>query len=294
MDPNPELASLRPNTAATRREVLAGALAAGFALAARPVSAATIATPDTGLVAGDVRIPTRDDRELPAYRARPAVAAGRAPCILVVQEIFGVHEHIRDVCRRFAHAGYCAIAPALYFRQGEVANLADIGEIVAKVVSKVPDAQVLDDLDATLAWAAGSAEADVARSAVTGFCWGGRITWLYAVHRPSLKAAVAWYGRLTGETNGLQPAHPLELAPRLTVPVLGLYGGQDAGIPLDSVERMRAALAAGHSGSEIVVYPEAPHAFHADYRPSYREDAARDGWQRALAWLAAHGAAPSA
>jgi len=282
---------------ATRREVLLTALAAGFALAVRPVSATTIATSDSGLVAGEIRIPARDGGSIPAYRARPAArsaAAHPAPVVLVVSEIFGVHEHIRDVCRRLAHAGYCAVAPELFLRQGDVAALTDVGDIIAKVVSKVPDAQVFSDLDDTLAWIAAAGEGDVQRAAITGFCWGGRITWLYAEHRPKLLAGIAWYGRLAGEPNALQPENPLDAAAALTVPVLGLYGGKDQGIPLDSVERMRGALAGGRSGSEIVVYPDAGHAFHADYRPSYREDAAKDGWARALAWLAAHGAAPLA
>jgi carboxymethylenebutenolidase len=295
--PNPsDAASLTPTPLATRREVLATALAAGFALAVRPVSASTITTSDAGLIAGAVRIPARDGGGIPAYRARPAAPPGKsrlAPSVLVVSEIFGVHEHIRDVCRRLAHVGYCAVAPELFVRQGDVAALTDVGEILAKVVSKVPDAQVFADLDDTLAWI-GAGEGDPERAAITGFCWGGRITWLYAAHRPKLRAGVAWYGRLAGEPNALQPENPLDAAPGLTVPVLGLYGGKDQGISLDSVERMRATLAGGRSGSELVVYPDAPHAFHADYRPSYREDAAKDGWARALAWLAAHGAAPSA
>jgi carboxymethylenebutenolidase len=294
---HPELASLLPDRPFTRREVLVTGLAGGFALAVQPVSAATISTPADGLVAGEVRIAVRDGETLPGYRAMPLRAkgfSGRFPTVLVVQEIFGVHEHIRDVCRRFAHRGYCAIAPELYARQGDVAKIADIGEIVKQVVSKVADSQVLADLDDTLAWLASTGDGDPTRCAITGFCWGGRITWLYAAHRPTLRAAVAWYGRLAGEGNALQPKHPIDFAAALKVPVLGLYGGDDPGIPLADVERMRAALATGTSGSEIIVYPGAPHGFHADYRPSYREDAARDGWSRALAWFAARGLAPSA
>lgn len=291
-----DAASLTLVPIATRREVLVTALAAGFALAVRPVSASTITTTDAGLVAGAVRIPGRDGGGIPAYRARPVPAAGHArpaPAVLVISEIFGVHEHIRDVCRRLAHAGYCAVAPELFVRQGDVATLTDVGEILAKVVSKVPDAQVFADLDDTLAWIA-AGEGDPQRVAITGFCWGGRITWLYAAQRPKLRAGVAWYGRLAGEPNPLQPENPIDVAARLAVPVLGLYGGKDQGIPVDSVERMRSVLAGGHSGSELVVYPDAGHAFNADYRPSYREDAAKDGWARALAWFAAHGVAPSA
>ncbi len=287
-----DLDSLRREPLATRRELLLTALAAGFALAVRPVSASTIITDEQGLAAGAVQIPARDGTLIPAYRARPAGRSG-APSILVVAEIFGVHEHIRDVCRRLAHAGYCAVAPELFLRQGDVSTLAEVAEILAKVISKVPDTQVFSDLDDTLAWI-GAGEGDAQRAAITGFCWGGRITWLYAAHRPALRAAVAWYGRLVGEANALQTEYPLEAAPSLTVPVLGLYGAKDQGIPLDSVERMRAALAAGRARSEIVVYPDAGHAFNADYRPSYREAAAKDGWARALAWLAAHGLAPSA
>jgi carboxymethylenebutenolidase len=206
--------------------------------------------------------------------------------ILVVQEIFGVHEHIRDVCRRLAHAGYLALAPELYVRQGDVSQLASIEEIFAKVVSQVPDAQVLADLDASADWARRNGGS--AQLGITGFCWGGRITWLYAAHNPRLNAAVAWYGRLRGVSSALQPRHPIDLAASLKAPVLGLYGGKDEGIPLADVEAMRAALKASGSASEIQVYDDAPHGFHADYRPSYREAAAHDAWQRALAWFAGH------
>jgi carboxymethylenebutenolidase len=287
---DPEIASLLAEQPLTRRQVLVTTLASGFALAVRPVHAATISTDASGLLAGEVRIPTADG-EIPAYRAVPAGGRTKYPVVLVVQEIFGVHEHIKDVCRRFAQAGYFAVAPEMYARQGDVAGLQDIREIMTKVVSKVPDAQVMADLDAALAWAAKTGVADPGRATVTGFCWGGRITWLYAAHNPRLKAGVAWYGRLVGEATELQPKHPVDVAAQLRVPVLGLYGGKDEGIPLDTVERMRGALASGRSKSEIVVYPDAPHGFHADYRPSYREATAKEAWQRALAWFAAHGAA---
>jgi carboxymethylenebutenolidase len=211
------------------------------------------------------------------------------PVVLVVQEIFGVHEHIKDVCRRFAKEGYCAIAPELYARQGDVSKLTDYREIFAQVVSKVPDAQVMSDLDAAVAWAAKTNIGDPARVAVTGFCWGGRITWLYAAHNPRLKAGVAWYGRLSGQATELQPKYPLDVAADLKAPVLGLYGEKDSGIPLEDVEKMRAALAAAKQPSQIVVFPEAPHGFHADYRPSYREAAARDGWAQCLAWFRRNG-----
>jgi carboxymethylenebutenolidase len=216
---------------------------------------------------------------------------GPFPVVLVVQEIFGVHEHIKDLCRRLGKSGYLAVAPELYARQGDVSRMKDIQEILSTVVAKVPDAQVMGDLDATVAWAAGTGEGDVRRLAVTGFCWGGRITWLYAAHNPKVKAGAAWYGRLVGQTGELTPANPIDLASALTVPVLGLYGGADQGIPLDTVEKMRAALATGRSGSEIVVYKEAPHGFNADYRPSYRKDAATEGWTRMLAWFKRNGAA---
>jgi len=284
----PELDSLLGKGSLTRRQMMMTTLAVGFAAATLPVSADTvISTSAEGLVAGEVKIPVTDG-EIPAYRARPA--KGQAfPVVLVVQEIFGVHEHIKDVCRRFAREGYCAIAPELYARQGDVSKMTDYKEIFAQVVSKVPDAQVMSDLDAAVAWAAKSGEGDAARVGVTGFCWGGRITWLYAAHNPQLKAGVAWYGRLTGQATDLQPKYPLDLAAELKAPVLGLYGGQDQGIPLEDVEKMRAALAAAKQPSEIVVFNDAPHGFHADYRPSFREADAREGWRQCLAWFRRHG-----
>jgi carboxymethylenebutenolidase len=277
-----------PTRRLSRRQFLVGSVAAaGYAFAVRPISAETIATTSEGLVAGDVRIAAAG-REIPAYRAMPS--GGKThPVVLVVHEIFGVHEYVRDVCRRLAKRGYLAVAPDLYARHGDVKGLSSIDEI-REVVSKVPDEQVLADLDATAKWAA-SENGDASRLAVTGFCWGGRVTWMYAAHNPTLKAGVAWYGRLVGGASELTPRHPIDVAPLLKVPVLGLYGGDDAGIPLDTVERMREALAKGKSGSEIVVYPGAPHAFHADYRPSYRKEAAEDGWRRMLEWLHRHGAA---
>jgi len=284
----PELDSLIGKGSLTRREMMMTTLAVGFAAATLPVHADTVISTGTeGLVAGEVKIPVADG-EIPAYRAMPA-QGGPFPVVLVVQEIFGVHEHIKDVCRRFAKEGYCAVAPELYARQGDVTKFTDYREIFAQVVSKVPDAQVMSDLDATIAWAAKSSSGDAARVAVTGFCWGGRITWLYAAHNPTLKAGVAWYGRLVGAATELQPKYPLELAAELKAPVLGLYGGQDQGIPLDDVEKMRAALGAAKQPSEIVVFPEAPHGFHADYRPSYRATEAQDAWGRCLAWLRKNG-----
>ena len=276
----------RPSRDLTRREFVVGSLAVGFAVAVRPVAADTVVSTDTsGLEAGEVKI-----GDMPGYRAMPAKATKR-PTVLVVQEIFGVHEHIRDVCRRFAKLGYFAVAPELYARQGDVSTMTDIQEIISKVVSKVPDAQVMSDLDATVAWAEKSGAADTSKLAITGFCWGGRIVWLYAAHSPKLRAGVAWYGRLTGQPTELQPKHPIDVVADLHAPALGLYGGQDQGIPQDDVEKMRAALKAAKKPSEIVVYPDAPHGFFADYRPSYRADDAKDGWKRLLEWFKKNGVA---
>ena len=284
----PELDSLLGKPSLSRRDVLVTSLAVGFAAATLPVRADTLITTDVaGLNAGEVKIPVADG-EIPAYRAMPA-SGGPFAVVLVVQEIFGVHEHIRDVCRRFAREGYLAIAPELYARQGDVSKYTDYKEIFTQVVSKVPDAQVMSDLDAALAWAGRTGVGDAKRAAVTGFCWGGRITWLYAAHNPQLKAAVAWYGGLAGEGTELQPKHPVEIAAEIKAPVLGLYGGQDQGIPLTDVEKMNAAIAAAEGESRIVVFPDAPHGFHADYRPSYREQDAKDAWQQCLAWFRGHG-----
>jgi carboxymethylenebutenolidase len=264
-------------------------LAVGFALAARPVSAETIVTDAEGLTAGEVTIPTSDG-SFPAYRAMPS--QGRSfPVVVVVQEIFGVHEHIRDVCRRFAKLGYLAVAPELYARQGDVSKLSESSDIVTKVVSKVPDAQVMADLDATVAWAKSLGNGNIEKLGVTGFCWGGRIVWLYAAHSPQVKAGVAWYGRLVGKPSDLQPKHPLDVAASLKVPVLGLYGADDQGIPLDTIEQMRTALKVAGSPSEIVIYPNTPHGFHADYRASYRKEQAQDGWKRLQAWFRQYGVA---
>ncbi|QBJ79309.1 dienelactone hydrolase family protein [Aquitalea sp. USM4] len=269
-----------------RRNFLKEALATGFALAVQPISAASIITDSHDLDTGLAGI-ALDDGILPAYFAKPRVQSGKLPVMLVVQEIFGVHEHIRDICRRLAKLGYLAIAPELYFRQGNPAEASDIPTIINTIVSKVADAQVLQDLDATLAWA-NLHGGDAKHAAITGFCWGGRITWLYASHNPDLKAGIAWYGKLTGEHGPLTPSQPVDIAASLKVPVLGLYGGKDGSIPQDSVNSMRQALGQGHSHSEIVVYPDAGHAFNADYRPSYNAAAAQDGWQRMLDWLASH------
>jgi carboxymethylenebutenolidase len=283
-----ELDSLIGRTALTRRDVIVTSLAVGFAAAVSPVSAETVITTGAeGLTAGEVKIPVADG-EIPAYRAMPE-SDGRYPVVLVVQEIFGVHEHIKDVCRRFAKEGYLAIAPELYARQGDPSQIADWKQLYSEIVLKVPDAQVMSDLDATIAWVAKSGSGDVSRAGVTGFCWGGRIVWLYSAHSSTLKAGVAWYGRLSGEATPLQPDYPLDIVADLKAPVLGLYGGQDQGIPLTDVEKMRAALAAAKNPSEIVVYPDAGHGFNADYRPSYRAEDAKDGWRRCLAWFRKYG-----
>ncbi len=275
------------NNLTRRRFIIGTGLTVGFAAAAHPTFAQVITTDSIGLTAGAVRIPTSSG-EIPGYRAMPATGSS-FPIVLVVQEIFGVHEHIQDVCRRFAKLGYCAIAPEMFFRQGDVSQLTDVQQIIGTVVSKVPDAQVMSDLDATIAWAAASSKGDNSKIGITGFCWGGRITWLYAAHNPSVKAGVAWYGRLVGESTELNPRHPIDIAPTLTVPVLGLYGGNDTGIPNDTVARMQQALATGSSGSDILLYPATPHAFYADYRPSYRKLEAENGWRRLQAWFKTHG-----
>jgi carboxymethylenebutenolidase len=269
-----------------RRTFLVSKLTAGFALAVQPITADTITTDTNGLDAGEVKIPVSDG-EIPAYRAMPI--SGRSfPVVLVVQEIFGVHEHIKDICRRFAKKGYLAVAPEMYARQGDVSQMKDFQEIISKVVSKVPDAQVMSDLDGAAAWA-GKSKGDTSRLGITGFCWGGRIVWLYAAHNPKLKAGAAWYGRITGQHDELHPKNPIDVAADLKAAVLGLYGGQDQGIPLNTVEEMREAIKKAGGKSEIVVYPDAPHGFHADYRPSYREEAAKDGWKRLLEWFEKYG-----
>jgi carboxymethylenebutenolidase len=288
-----ELRSLQSSSEFDRRRFVVTTLAAGFAMAVQPVSAQTITTDAKGLEAGEVKIPAKGG-EMPAYRAMPA-AGGPFPVILVVQEIFGVHEHIKDICRRLAKLGYLAIAPELYARQGDVSKLTDFKEIFAKVVSKVPDAQVMEDLDAAVDWAKKSGKGDTSRLGVTGFCWGGRIVWLYAAHNKNLKAAVAWYGRLVprpdDKPSDLQPRHPIDLVKELKCPVLGLYGGADTGIPVESVEKMRKALKDAGKTAEIIIYPDTPHGFYADYRPSYRKEQAADAWKKMLEWFKKYGVA---
>ena len=273
-----------------RRDFVRASLGSGFAVAVLPVTAQTqVSTGSAGLLVGEVIIQV-GNFQLPAYRAAP-LGKANAPVVLVVSEIFGVHEHIADVARRLAREGYFAVAPELFVRQGDAGSYGEITKLVAEVVEQVPDAQVMADLDACVAWAR-TQGADAGRLGITGFCWGGRITWLYAAHNPALRAGVAWYGRLVGPTNALQTTQAVGIAAKLHAPVLGLYGEKDAGIPLDSVAQMKTALASGSAAarkSEFVVYPDAQHAFHADYRPSYKADAARDGWRRCLAWFKANG-----
>ena len=289
--PNTELDSLTPTRAFTRRDFVQASVGSGFAAAVLPVTAQTIRTDSDGLSVGEVTIMVGDFK-MPAYRAMPA-GKSNLPVVLVISEVFGVHEYIADVARRFARRGYMAIAPELFVRQGDAQSYGEIAKLFAEVISKVPDAQVMGDLDATVAWAKANG-GNTSKLAVTGFCWGGRITWLFSAHNPQVKAGVAWYGRLVGAASALTPKQPVDIAANLHGPVLGLYGGQDSGIALDTVDKMKAALAAGSGAakrSEFVVYPDAPHAFHADYRPSFRKDAAADGWKRCIAWFEANGVA---
>lgn len=272
-----------------RRGFLKTALGTGFAAAALPVMAQTMVRTDSaGLTAGEVMLSVKG-QQVPVYRAQPQ-GKSNLPVILVVSEIFGVHEHIADVARRFAKLGYLALAPELFVRQGDPASFGTVAELMKEVIGKVPDQQVMADLDACVAWARDNG-GNVDKLGITGFCWGGRITWLYSAHNPQVKAGVAWYGRLVGDKSALTPQQPIDIAPALKAPVLGLYGAKDQGIPLESVDKMKAALAQGGSQSEFVVFPNSGHAFHADYRPSYVEADAREGWKRCLDWFRSHGVA---
>lgn len=291
MPPDPDFDSLVPGQRFGRRDFIVTSLGVGFALAVQPVMAQTAIQTDTqGLTAGEIKVPVKDG-EMAAYRAQPA-GKTKLPTILVVSEIFGVHEYIKDICRRLAKLGYLAVAPELFARQGDPRQFSGIAEIMEKIISKTPDAQVISDLDDTAAWAAKNG-GDPGRLGITGFCWGGRITWLYAAHNPRVKAATAWYGRLVGGVSEFTPRHPTDVAAQLLGPVLGLYGGLDAGIPRDTVETMRQRLKAADNpnsnASEIIIYDNAPHAFHADYRPSYRKEEAEDGWRRMQDWFKKHG-----
>ena len=275
----------------TRRLAMQAALGVGYAMAAAPIMAQTaIKTPSVGLTEGEIIIDV-NGTQLPVYRAQPA-GQSKLPVVLVVSEIFGVHEYIADVARRFAHAGYLAMAPELFVRQGDPQSFGEIAKIQSEIIAKVPDTQVMADLDACVHWA-GANHGDTRRLGITGFCWGGRITWLAASQLDGVKAGVAWYGRVTGDKTPNNPSHPIDLVAQLKAPVLGLYGGQDTGIPLDQVEKMKEALASQKNkaaqASQFHIYPDAPHAFHADYRPSYREASAKDGWARCVAWFKQQG-----
>ncbi|MEN9865514.1 MAG: hypothetical protein RL748_1104 [Pseudomonadota bacterium] len=274
---------------ADRRSFLQTAMGVGFAAAALPVVAQSVVKTDqAGLTAGEITL-TIKGQKVPVYRAMPE-GKKDLPVVIVVSEIFGVHEHIADVARRFAKQGYLALAPEMFVRQGDAANQPSVAELIKNVISKVPDAQVMEDIDACVAWAKANG-GNTDKLGITGFCWGGRITWLYSAYNPAVKAGVAWYGRLVGDKNELQTQYPVDVAGKLKGAVLGLYGAKDTGIPLESVEKMKAALAGGSSKSEFVVYPNSGHAFHADYRPSYVEVDAKDGWNRCLAWFKANGVA---
>jgi carboxymethylenebutenolidase len=280
-----ELDSLMPALKLDRRGFVKTSLGAGFAAGVLPVSAQTMITTDAqGLTAGEVKIPTKDG-EMPAYRAMPAGKTG-LPVVLVVHEIWGVHEYLKDVSRRLAKLGYLAVAPELYARQGDPTKVTDTGAIIKDIVSRVSDAQVMGDLDAAAAWA--EKNGGGGKLGITGFCWGGRIVWMYAAHNPNLAAGVAWYGP-TARSYHAGDKTALDVVRQIKAPMLGLYGGADGGIPNDTVEKLGAALkAAGNSKSEIVTYPNTPHAFHADYRPSYRKEAAEDGWKKLTAWFKQH------
>ncbi len=279
-----ELKSLPPDTLQeNRRDFLVSSLAVGFAMAVRPIGAQTITTDTNGLTAGEVKIPV-GNIQIPGYRACPT-HGGMFPTLLVVQEVFGVQEHIKDICRRFAKVGYCAVAPELFARQGDVSKMTDEQQIMNTVVSKVSDTQVMGDLDATAAWAVRNSKGDANRLAITGFGWGGRIVWLYAAHNPSLKGGAAWYGRLEGDRNAMTPRSPLDNAGGLLAPVIGFYAGKDPGIPVESIERMKTALKVVDAPSGIIVYPEAEHGFNADYRTSYNKEAAQDAWQKQMLWF---------
>jgi len=270
-----------------RRTWVKASLSVGFCAAISPVLGQTVSTSAEGLVAGEVKF-SAGDIDIPAYRAMPD-GGGTFPTVPVIHEIFGVHEHIKDVCRRWAKLGYYAIAPELFARQGDAAAEKNMQKLMADIVGKKPDAEAMNDLDATLAFAGASGSADIGRSAVTGFCWGGRQTWLYAAHNPRLRAGVAWYGPLAVPHNDLHPANPPDIVADLKVPVLGLYGGMDKGIPRDQIEALQAKLAAAGGESQIVVYDDAGHAFYADYRPSYFKADAEASWKEATAWVKAHG-----
>jgi len=278
-----------------RREFLVTSILAGaFAAAVLPIQAQTrIITDANNLIVGEVKIPVTGG-EIPAYRAMPDAKNKNFPVVLVIHEIFGVHEWIQDVCRRFAKLGYMAIAPALYARQGEVSTIQTSGELNRQIFSKIPDTQSMSDLDATVGWAKMN-NGNTKKLSITGFCWGGRITWLYAAHNKNVDAGAAWYGRVVPTPNSpkneAQPTTPIDYAKDLKVPVIGFYGGLDKGITVDGVQKMQDELKKGKSKSEIIVYPNADHGFHADYRPQYNNEASSDAWKKLQEWFKKNGAA---
>jgi carboxymethylenebutenolidase len=282
----PELLTMVPRTRFSRRGFVVTTLASGFALAAGPVSAEAITTDTSGLTAGEVKVPTADG-EMVAYRAMPATG-GPFPTVLVIMEVFGVHEWIKDICRRLAKAGYYAIAPELYARQGDASKYTDIPKLISEVVVKVPTDQVMSDLDATVVYAKSTGKADTKRLGVTGFCWGGFATWMYATHQPALKAAVAYYGS-PRKISDLTPQNPEDVAQDVHCPVLAFYGGQDKSIPPEIIEKRQKACADAGKTCESKVYPDAQHGLLADYRPSYNADAAKDAWAMMLAWFKKNG-----
>lgn len=272
-----------------RRSFVMTSLISGLTLATTRVEAQAVHTDTEGLDAGEVQIPVQGGN-MPAYCARPAKGTS-FPIILVNEEIFGVHDYIQDVCRRFAKLGYLAIAPEIYFRNPDFPKMTDAQQIMREVIFKTPDAEIWSDLDATLAWASHN-HGDASRMGEIGFCFGGRNTWEYAAHNPNLKAAVAFYGHIKNPTSDIKPKTVLDIADQIHCPLLGLYGGQDPSNPVDVVHQAEAKAKAAHKIVEIVIYPDAPHGFHADYRPSYREADAKDAWNRALAWFKRYGVAP--
>lgn len=289
--------ALQPKIARSRRDFLrtsayVGSMV-GFASAAQPVFGQQLVKTDfTGIQAGEKTIDLGSE-DLYAYVAEPEKKDGKLPVIMIASEIFGVHEHIADIARRFAKLGYLAIAPEFFTRAGDPTSLGTVTEIMTQIVSKTPDKQVMSDVASALKWA-GEHGGDLTRVGVTGFCWGGRITWLACASIPQVKAGVAWYGRLVGDKSDNFPAHPVDLAQSLKAPVLGLYGGKDTGIPLDTVEEMKQALYKASSNpaaakSRFVIYPDAPHAFHADYRATYQEGPAKDGWDQCIKWFKQQG-----
>lgn len=270
-----------------RRGFAMTGLISGLTLATTRVDAQAIKTDLAGIEAGEFQLAVPGG-SLPGYFARP-VGAGPFPIVLVNEEIFGVHDYIKDICRRFAKAGYLAVAVAVYARLIDFTKVSDVTTIIREAISKAPDATLMADLDTAAVWAAAN-KGDANRLATTGFCRGGRTTWMYAAHNPKLKAAVAFYGPVVGQASDVQPKTPMDIAGDLKAPLLGLYGGKDTGIKVDDVQAAMAKAKAAGKTVELVIYPEAGHGFHADYRPSYNAEAAADGFKRTLAWFKAHGA----